>query len=131
MSEALFLTGRHADQLRSLADAHRRHPELRTQADNLFSQLLLAYECVALLGSGQTAAAQVLHRQVRLAALLPQYSWFKDYYEVLHWLTDVPFAKNTLDSTALKTAIYTFTQHHMMPLLAGLAAPAKEEAAAG
>ena len=77
MSEALFLTGRHADQLRFLAAAHRRHPELRTQADNLFSQLLLAYECASLLGSGQTAAAQVLHRQVRLAALLPQYSWFK------------------------------------------------------
>ena len=62
MSEALFLTGRHADQLRFLADAHRRHPELRTQTDDLFSQLLLTYECVALPDSGQTTAAQVLHR---------------------------------------------------------------------
>ncbi|MGI4862509.1 MAG: hypothetical protein ACRYFZ_01200 [Janthinobacterium lividum] len=86
------MTGRPADQLVFLADVYQRYPELLTQANNLFGQLLLAYESVALLGTGQTAAAQVAHQRLRLATLLPQYSWFKDYYEVLYWLAALPFA---------------------------------------
>ena len=120
VGEALFLTGRHADQLLFLADAHLRHPELRTQADNLFSQLLLAYECAALLATGQPAAAQVLRRQSRLAALLPQYSWFKDYYEALYWLTELPFAADGTEEAALQTAIRSFAQQHAMPLFTAL-----------
>ena len=122
VSEALFLTGRHADQLVFLADAHQRHPELRTQADNLFSQLLLAYECVALLGTGQTAAAHALRQQARLAAMLPQYSWFKDYYEALYWLTEVPFAIDEAAAAALAAAIGHFAQQHTMPLFTALTA---------
>ena len=121
VSEALFLTGRHADQLQFLADAHRRHPELRAQADNLFSQLLLAYEAAALLSTGQAPAAQALRRQSRLAALLPQYSWFKDYYEALHWLTELPFAANATEVVALQAAIQAFAGQHAMPLFATLA----------
>ena len=127
VSEALFLTGRHADQLRFLADAHQRHPELRTQADNLFSQLLLAYECTALLATGQPAAAQVLRRQSRLAALLPQYSWFKDYYEALFWLTELPFAADGTEKAALQTAVRAFAQQHAMPLFTALIALPRKE----
>ena len=123
VSEALFLTGRHADQLEFLAAAHRRHPELRTQADNLFGQLLLAYESVALLATGQEAAAHALRRRLRLATLLPQYSWFKDYYEVLYWHTELPFAE-AAEAAALKDSICAFARQHAMPLLAGLVSPA-------
>ena len=124
VSEALFLTGRHADQLLFLADAYQRYPDLRTQPDNLFGQLLLAYECVALLGTGQTAAALALRRQLRLATLLPQYTWFKDYYEVLYWLTELPFASTEAETEALKAAIHDFAEQHTMPLLTGLTSPA-------
>ena len=120
VSEALFLTGRHADQLAFLADAYRRYPELHTAADNLFGQLLLAYESVALLATGQEIAAYALRQKIRLATLLPQYSWFKDYYEVLYWLTEVPFANDLPAATTLQTAIHSFAQQHAMPLLARL-----------
>ena len=120
VSEALFLTGRHTDQLAFLADAYRRYPELHTAADNLFGQLLLAYESVALLATGQEIAAYALRQKIRLATLLPQYSWFKDYYEVLYWLTEVPFANDLPAATTLQTAIHSFAQQHAMPLLARL-----------
>ena len=93
VSEALFLTGRYADQLRFLADAYQRHPERRTQADNLFSQLMLAHECTTL-----------------LAALLPQYRWFKDYCEALYSLTELPFAADGTKEAALQTAIRALVQ---------------------
>ena len=93
VSEALFLTDRYADQLRFLADAYQRHPERRTQADNLFSQLMLAHECTTL-----------------LAALLPQYRWFKDYCEALYSLTELPFAADGTKEAALQTAIRALVQ---------------------
>ena len=121
VSEALFLTGRHADQLVFLADAHRRHPELRTQADNLFAQLLLTYEAVALHGTGQTLAAQALRPQLCLARIMPQYSWFKDYYEALYWLAELPFADENTAET-LHEDLSAFARQYQMPLLAQLAA---------
>lgn len=103
VSEALFLTGCYANQLRFLADAYQRHPERRTQADNLFSQLMLTYECTA-----------------RLAARLPQYSWFKDYCEALYWLIELPFAADGTKEAALQTAIRAFAQQYAMPLFTAL-----------
>ena len=131
VSEALFLTARHADQLLFLADAHRRHPELRTQPDNLFGQLLLAYEAVALRATGQCTAAAALRQRLRLATLLPQYSWFKDYYEALFWLTELPFAAGEAVRELVED-VEAFAEMHQMPLLASVGAglvPARESRA--
>ena len=126
VAEALFLTGQYEALGDWVAATRAEVPAVAALENNVYSELLYAFEAVAAHRTGRT-----VHRPTRLRALfmLDTHSWLLDYYQVHLWLVELHFAATAAEQQELRGYIDTFAQQHGMPFfrqLAGQVPPAAQ-----
>lgn len=116
--EALFLIGAHQALAEWVARTRRQVQAAQYYpAHNVYSELLDLFEAVALLGTGQLAAAQTVYSNFTPSLDLPVNRWLWDYYEVYCWLADLQFAVAGVPSNqeVLTDRINAFANKYQMP----------------
>ncbi|NVO32223.1 hypothetical protein [Hymenobacter lapidiphilus] len=118
VAEALFLTGQYAALGEWVAATWAEVPAVATLENNVYTELLYAFEAVAAHRTGR-----VVHRPTRLRALfmLDTHGWLLDYYQVHLWLVELHFAAGTAEQQELRSYIDTFAQRHRMTFFGQLA----------
>ncbi|RFP64861.1 hypothetical protein D0N36_11820 [Hymenobacter lapidiphilus] len=124
VAEALFLTGQYEALGEWVAATWTEAPAVAALENNVYTELLYAFEAVAAHRTGRA-----VHRPTRLRTLfmLDTHGWLLDYYQVHLWLVELHFAASTAEQQELRGYIDTFALQHRMPFfgqLAGLIPPA-------
>ncbi|MBT2556521.1 hypothetical protein J7E24_01855 [Hymenobacter sp. ISL-91] len=118
VAEALFLTGQYAVLADWVAATWAEIPAVATLENNVYTELLYAFEAVAAHRTGR-----LVNRPTRLRGLfmLDTHGWLLDYYQVHLWLVELHFAAGVPEQQELRSYIDTFALRHRMPFFGQLA----------
>ena len=117
--EALFLRQEWSALLEWLdrADSALRRVEF-TCEDNVFGEVMLVWRAMALICTGQDAAANTAWGGLRPSLNKVENRWLWDYYEVYWWLADLQFAVAGISSSnqeKLRNKITFFAKEYQRP----------------
>ncbi|MET4106576.1 hypothetical protein [Hymenobacter sp. UYP22] len=112
VAEALFLTQQFAALTDWIATTWAAFPTVAALQQNVYAELLRAFEAVAHLRTGQTTT-----RPEGLQALftLDTHTWLLDYYQVYLWLTGLHFTTDSAEVSRLQISVQEFASRHRMP----------------
>lgn len=116
VAEALYLSQQWPALASWLVETEAALTRIGFQAyGNVYSEVLGAWQAMALYQIGQTTAARATWESLQPSLNKPENRWLWDFYEVYFWLTGQAFAQSPAEAAGLRERVASFAAERGLP----------------